>query len=123
MLAGVTALVVEDEYLIALEIQRVLETAGAVAVIGEASVAPDAGQDVFQLAIVSVRPDAHDEHQLCLYLRERGTAVVALSSDSVHAPGIPGLDTIPVVIKPFIDDELLAAAQAAVQAGRPDNVS
>lgn len=123
MLAGRSTLVVEDEYLIALEIQRVLEGAGAVATIGAgiSSIDLDADTDRFDLAVVSIRPDSVDEHALCQALRDQGTAVVALSGANEHSGGVPGLEAIPVVIKPFTDEELIAAALVALDATRPES--
>ena len=118
MLAGRSTLVVEDEYLIALEIQRVLEGVGAAAIIGAGSVGVDLAAQAghFDLAIVSIGPDSVEEHALCQSLRARGTAVVALSGANEHSGGVPGLEAIPVVIKPFTDEELIAAALVALDA-------
>lgn len=119
MLTGATTLVVEDEYLIALEVQRILEAAGAAAIISAPAAIGDAvpqGGQTFDLAIVSIRPDRNDELELCEALRQRGIAIVALTAASEHAGGVPGLDAVPVVIKPFADSELLAAATAALLA-------
>lgn len=123
MLAGLTALVIEDEYLIALEIQRIMETSGATAMIGKRAYPLTSHGPEIPFAIVSVSPAAGDHRQFCLHLLEQGTPVVTISSDGAHKTGIPGFDFIPVVVKPFVDDELLAAIQSALGNRRRPDVS
>jgi DNA-binding response OmpR family regulator len=119
MLVGANALIVEDEYLIALEMQRVLEAAGAAAIIVARNVAEGTEHTVsraFDIALVAVGPGDSMAVSFMRALRQAGVAVVAVSSMGEHRNGIPGLDGIGAVIKPFADEDLLAAATAALLA-------
>lgn len=119
MLLGANALIVEDEYLIALEMQRVLEAAGTAAIIVARNVAKGAQHTVsrsFDIALVAVGPGDSTALSFMQALRQSGVAVVAVSSVGEHREGIPGLDGIGAVVKPFADEELLAAAAAALAA-------
>lgn len=121
MLFGVNCLVVEDQYLIALEIQRVLEAAGArVSVVLDLSEAPSADSPDLRLALVSIGPESVAAIEFCRLLHEKGVAIVAVTADAEHQQGIPGLDNVEILLKPFTDDELAAAATAAMlRAERP----
>lgn len=118
MLSGTTALVVEDEYIIALEVQRILEGADASAIIAHPSVAgtviPEGGS-VFDLAIIAVPPRSTAMASLCKLFRERGVAVVVLTSGGEDDDGYEAVAGFKVVGKPFADHELLAAATAALK--------
>lgn len=120
MVSGTTALVVEDEYIIALEVQRILEAAGGAAVIAAPglaeAIAPD-GETTFDLAIVAVPPDSPEKVALCRSLSDRGISVVVLlSSPQDDRTDLEGFAR---VVKPFPDYELLAAAKAALQRTKP----
>ena len=119
MLLGANALIVEDEYLIALEMQRILEAAGAAAIIVARNVAEGAEHTVsrsFDIALVAVGPGDSAAVSFMQALRQSGVAVVAVSSVGEHREGIPGLDGAGAVVKPFTDEDLLAAAAAALAA-------
>lgn len=119
MLAGVYGLIVEDEFLIALEIQRVLEEAGArpPAIVRTAEEAQTlAGAERFDLALVAAGADIGETRRLVEALRGSGLAVVVLSPDGAHRGGIAGLEGIGIVGLPFKDGELAAAAIAALEA-------
>jgi DNA-binding response OmpR family regulator len=114
MISGTTALIVEDEYLIALEVQRILEAAGATALIAAPGIADAIAPDrnsTFDLAIVAVPPLDADKLGLCEHLRRRGVAVVVLASGQEVVAEVGGFR---LVMKPFTDNQLVSAVRAAL---------
>lgn len=112
-------LVVEDEFLIAVELQRILEGAWASPVYIARSCAEGAAEarrQKFDLAIVSIGPEPQLAVDLIRSLLADGLSVVAVSSDGSHQHGIPDLPGIPCVVKPFSDEEVVAALRAAGKA-------
>lgn len=120
MLSGATVLVVEDEYFIALEVQVILEAAGAglVAIARDTAEALHHSTSGVDLALVSIGPGGNAAIELCNALIAQGVAVVALASDRNYQYGVPGLPDASVVLKPFSDHELVTAAAAALAAAR-----
>ena len=118
MLSGATALIVEDEYFIALGAQQVLESAGAgiVVIVRDSTEASRHSAPSIDLALVAIGPEGSAAIAYCQTLLVQGVAVVVLSSDRAHLDGVPGLAGVEVVIKPFSDDDLLAAVAAALEA-------
>lgn len=118
MLAGQTVLVVEAEYLIALDIQTSLEDLAAGEVIIAQS-APHAremlGEDWhrYSLAIIEVERGLPDNMNFAGELGRRGVSVIVLTADAeLHKTLSPG---IPILQKP-VPSEALTAAVAAVSA-------
>lgn len=122
MLNGKTVLVVEEEFLIALDIQRVLETLGVgqmlfARTLQEADAI--AGQDTdLGLAIVEVRTGGEPPLALAHALVNSKVAVVLSTADVSLRRGLPQLPDIPVVLKPMAEDDLVAAIGQAL-AARP----
>lgn len=111
-LAGMNLLVVEDEFLVTLDIERVLEGAGATEIVSAGRVA-DALQALddrrdFDLALVDLKL----ERDSALPVIERLTALeipfvfLTGSPDTEETRSFPGT---PVVAKPFDDATLMAA--------------
>lgn len=118
MLSAQTVLVVEEEFLIALDIQRMVEARNASQTIFarsavEAMLQQPSWGDL-GMAIVEVRPGAHQAVQLCKLLLEQGVAVVVMSGDSVLRRGVPELPGTPVVIKPMSETDLANALSLAL---------
>lgn len=121
-LAGKRCLVVDDEFLIALDIQEMLEKAGAadvicVATVAEALAAMHRGR--FDLAVLDLRLGHHGGTSLPVAkaLTEAGTPFLFLTgmrADSDQTRAYPGA---PVVEKPYETQALLAAIRQA--AGGP----
>jgi DNA-binding NtrC family response regulator len=118
MLSGQTILVVEEEFLIALDIQRVLED-------------HDAGQCVFArsitealalrdrwigygLAIIELQANHTDGLELLAGLQTAGIALVVTTADLSLRSGLPGVPGIQVLIKPFPEAELVSAIKEAL---------
>jgi DNA-binding response OmpR family regulator len=119
MLVGKRLLIVEDEFLIALDIQRILETAAASATLFARTVEEAEAHDdkltAFDLAIIEIGPDNVPALRLAMKLLANGIAVVFTSADSQHRHGLAGLPLAPVVVKPFAEDDLLTACLAAME--------
>jgi CheY-like chemotaxis protein len=118
MLAGQTVLIVESEFLIALDIQRCLEAFGAAQTIfarnpAEVLCAIDRWPG-FGLALVEVRHQHDEDAALLRGLDKAGIKLVLLTADATLRRGHPGFPAAPVVMKPFLEDDLAGALQQAL---------
>lgn len=116
MLVGQRLLIVEDEFLIALDMQRTLEAAGAKDTVlarnlEEAATLGEALAD-FDLVILPP-PSAGDHHGLLDKIASAGLAIVVCSGFRGERSGHPFGDA-EFVDKPFADDELVAACERAL---------
>lgn len=118
MLEGRTILVVEREFLIAIDIQRVLEASGAATTVFARSFAEarslGTGWSGFGLAVIDVAPSDPDAIALAQDLAALGIPLVLTSSQVHLSRGMTQVPDAPVLIKPFTDAELIAACRAAV---------
>ena len=117
MLSRLRLLIVEDAFLIALEIQRILEASNVAQTVfardfGEANALADRFGD-FDLAIVNP-PDA-EGLGIAARLAAAGPAIVVCTAALKDLSGTP-LAGAPLVIKPFTDADLLAACRRALEA-------
>ena len=120
-LEGLRCLVLDDDFLIALDIQEMLESAGASAVTCVTGVA-DAlaalqNEPAFAIAVVDIGLDDKDQTGMPVpfALRERGIPFVFLTGmggDDRRARQFP---EAPVVDKPYRIDELLAGLRRALR--------
>jgi DNA-binding response OmpR family regulator len=108
LLTGITVLVVEDEYLIALEAQRMIEEAGAAAVVLANTVneirklLADGPQ--IDAAILDLKLGKEDASPVMAEFRERNIPfLIATGFDGGAPEGVPRLS------KPYRDTELIAA--------------
>ena len=118
-LAGKHCLVLDDEFLIALDIQQILEAAGAASVVSvstaQAAIAAVAERAI-DLAVLDVRLTGSGGGGLAVAnsLLRKGIAFVFLTgmrSDDEHTRAFPG---IPVVEKPYLAPLLLDALRQAL---------
>ena len=125
LLAGKRCLVLDDEFLIALDIQQILELAGAkhVASVASASEAIELlrREPKFDLAALDVKLGGAEGHSLdvAAMLAKAGTPFVFLTGmrvDNVHAKKFP---QAPVVEKPYDALTLLDGAQRALKSAAP----
>jgi hypothetical protein len=111
-------LIVDEETLIALDIQRVVEGAfgGASTIVRNYRQATALTERLreFSLAVVTP-PRTPDEHEFARRLVEADIAVVVCSAAMVDLSRTP-LAGCPEVDKPFTDEELLAACHTALRA-------
>jgi CheY-like chemotaxis protein len=123
MLAGKRIFVVEEQFLVALDIQRMLEESGAGPMVFARSVAealatPDIWPQ-FHLAVIEAPLDGAEGPELAARLRDIGVPVVMTSADISRAMRFPALDGVPLVLKPFDADSLLSACRSALALGQP----
>lgn len=120
MLTGQTALVVEEEFLIALDIQRMLEAQG----VGQTLFArtPAEAEQLrarwpeIALAIVEVRTGDAPALALAESLVAAGIPTVLITADINARHGIVGTLTLPVVIKPIPEEDMATAIRRALSA-------
>lgn len=115
LLSGKRCLVLDDEFLIALDIQQKLELAGAVASVPEA-LALLRGEPEFNLAALDVKLSGPGINSLGLaaLLAARGTPFIFLTGmriDDVHASQFPDA---PIIEKPYDRATLLDAVRRAL---------
>jgi two-component system, response regulator PdtaR len=120
LLSGKRCFVLDDEFLIALDIQQILERAGAAHVVSVASAAEAVSllgrEPKFDVAVLDVKLDDTGRNSLdvAALLQMQGTPFVFLTgmrADDVHARIFP---TAPVIEKPYDAMALLRAVQHAL---------
>jgi two-component system, response regulator PdtaR len=118
MLTGQTVLIVEEEFLIALDLQRVLESLNAKRTVFARSVPEALGlaPNWADFALAVVEFSQHDPSVLALLtgMRDAGISLVLTASDSTLRRGVPAMPDAPVVIKPFLEEDLASAVQKAL---------
>ena len=129
LIAGKRCLVLEDEFLIALDVQQNLEAAGAhvtsIASAEDALAALHNGAK-FDFAVLDVKlgGKAANSMSVASLLSERRMPFVYLtgmSADHLHTQGVPAA---PVVEKPYQIEALMAALQTALGADdEPDRAA
>ena len=121
LLSGKRCFVLDDEFLIALDIQQILERAGAshVASVASATEAIEVlgREPKFDLAVLDVKLGDVDRNSLdvAALLHTQGVPFLFLTgmrADDVHAKKFP---TAPVVEKPYDATALLRAVQHALE--------
>jgi len=117
--AGARALVIEDEFLIAIEAQRILEAAGArevvlVARVDEALAALEQPGS-FDLAVLDIVLGRESSDRIAAALTERRIPFVY--GTGMGAPGGPpgAFRHVPVVEKPYTGETLLAGIARAMR--------
>lgn len=116
MLNGRPALIVEEEFLIALDLQRMLESLG----VGETLFARNAEEarrltaqrSDIAIAIVELRIDQPENHALAGELRAKAVPMVAMTSDTRLSTRTP--EDAPVLRKPIPEEALASAVRAAL---------
>jgi DNA-binding NtrC family response regulator len=116
-IAGARALVVEDEFLIAIDVQRILETAGAREVVLAARVA-DAmaaldGPEPFDIAVLDILLGEESGEPVAKRLVERGIPFVYSTGIGPSGVNTEGAGAMPIVPKPYTSATLLAGLAKA----------
>lgn len=126
LLSGKRYLVLDDEFLIALDIQQILELAGAkhVASVATASEAIELvrREPKFDLAVLDLKLSGPDDNSVGVasLLAKKGTPFVFLTGmrvDNVHARQFP---QAPVIEKPYDAQVLLDAVRRALTTKRAE---
>jgi DNA-binding response OmpR family regulator len=109
---GLHVLIVEEEYLIAADMEQTLRAAGSadVVIVADADAARTKDFSRFNLAVIEAKFGSPHAVALCAALREAGVAVVVTSAD--HAVQTLFTGAIPLQ-KPFDSAALLTACDAA----------
>ena len=122
MLNGRTVLVVEEEFLIALDIQRMLESHDAGQMLFARSPQEALEQQThwhtLGLAIVELHTEAGQSLALAERLNDAGIPLILHTADSSVRKGHPKFPGVPVVVKPTSEDFLHEAIRSAL-AARP----
>jgi two-component system, response regulator PdtaR len=118
-LAGKRCLVIDDEFLIALDIQQTLEAAGAsVTCIGEADAALAAlrGGAQFDVAVLDVKLSdfTRDSGDVATMLIEQGTPFVFLTGMRADNELTRAFPQAPLVEKPYRVEALMEALRRAL---------
>lgn len=124
MLAGRTILIVDAEYLIALDLEQRLEALGA----GPAVIATSAATAVDRaetwtdcaLALIEIEDFLPQSMALAQTVRRAGIPVIAITADASLANGPNRVDDIPFLLKP-IEGTALMETTRAVLAGQSQN--
>jgi DNA-binding NarL/FixJ family response regulator len=120
MLSGQRLLIIEDSYLIAVDIQRIIEENHAVDCVllrdyAEAEIHADRF-GTFSLAIVNPPGPSAREHEIATALAAACEAIVVSTAAPQTLDGTP-LAGAEIVMKPFSDEALLAACRRALALG------
>ena len=107
-LAGVAILIVEDEPLIALDLQATLQAAGASVTCCKADDAvARLGQHTFSAAVLDARPGSSEHRPIARRLRDGGVPFLFYST---QAPDdVTTIRGAPVVLKPGRPQDIIAA--------------
>lgn len=114
-LAGKRCLILEDEFLIALDLERILESAGAAEVVSTSRIAQArdalAGDGKFDVALLDLKLDDESSDPIAATLKERGVPFVFITGMS--SKGKPGTEVsqkwpgVQMLEKPFEQATLL----------------
>jgi DNA-binding NtrC family response regulator len=122
LLAGKRCLIVEDEFLLAMDYERILQSAGAETVLSANSV--QRAQELLerhgpvQLALLDVNLNGQSSQPLAAELSDLGVPFVVITGFSGRAHLPAGLEDCLVLEKPFEETALLKAIADALDAGR-----
>lgn len=116
-LVGARVLLLEDEFLIALDAEQMLMELGArqvetAATLGEA--VERARQGNFDIALLDVNVNGEMSFDLAEMLRSRGVPVVFATGYELKGRAIPGLDPAMCVSKPYTNERLRQALCGAL---------
>lgn len=111
MLFGRTVLIVEAQYLIALDLQHTLEdlVPGNVIIAQDAQHARQKALSMCEIAIVEIETNLADNIALVGELLRQGVPVVALTADSDLQQNLNWFADTPILLKPAPADRVLAA--------------
>jgi CheY-like chemotaxis protein len=116
-LNGSSVLLLEDEYLIAMDAEQILLALGAakVAIAGTIAEAEQlAKAERYDLAMLDVNINGESSFSLAEMLRARDIPVVFATGYDMRDRSVP--DNAAAVIKPYTSDSLKAALSTALQA-------
>lgn len=115
-LTGKRLLVLEDEYLIGLELERIAEECGArsvklAATIDELLAFIHSGAHC-DIAIIEVQARGSSSLDAAVLLKERGVPVIFTTAYEADRDGIPGFQGAPIIGKPYGKSQVVQAVAA-----------
>jgi DNA-binding response OmpR family regulator len=118
LLDGLNILVLEDEFLIAMDVEHLCLEHGAkgVAIAGTLAEVPDAS--AFDAAIVDLMIAGHSTLDFAGELKSRGVPFVFASGYGDHEDLVRRFPGVAVVTKPYAGNDLIEALAAAWRRGR-----
>lgn len=124
MLDGKSILVFEEEFLIAIDMQRILEQAHATNIaflraLAEIEKMLDRLAE-YDLAIIEMPHDNPAAIAFAKALIAAQIPLVLTSAESGYQRSLPAFPGVPVVNKPFSEEDLLAACTLALATAPPD---
>ena len=121
-LDGLSVLLLEDEFLIALEAEDMLTRMGAARI----EIAQDLeeagrllGEHRFDIAMLDVNVNGQTSLGLAADLKERGIPVLFATGYELKSKSIPADDSIPYITKPYSADRLESALVSALSSTNP----
>ncbi|UGX85964.1 response regulator [Phyllobacterium meliloti] len=122
-LTGKRLLVLDDEFLIGLELERIAEECGAKSVHVVSTVAEllfwvQSGQPC-DIAILEVQARGASSFEAAMLLQRQGTPIVFATAYDQQRSGITGFANVPVVLKPYGKTQILQAVAAAFSKPSP----
>lgn len=122
MLAGRTILIVDAEYLIALDIEQRLENlnAGKVVIATSPASALERAEEWAgcALAIIEIEEDFSSSIALAQTIMRSGTPVIGITADGRLGDGMARLEGVPMLIKPLGEKSLAEAAKDLLSLAR-----
>jgi len=121
-LAGLSVLLLEDEYLIALDAEQILKQLGAakVDIVASYSEAEKRAQDAnFDIAVLDVNINGKFSFPIAKVIRKRGIPFVFASGYELHDRAASLPEDAPCVTKPYTSDRLKIALIAALSNEHP----
>lgn len=121
LIVGKRCLVLDDEFLIALDIQQILETAGAARVICVSNAIDAVKQlerETFNAAVIDLMIDGEACIEVAHMLERQRIPFVVLTGMPAHDSRVRQFSRAPLVAKPYDTRRLLAALNQALQQHR-----
>lgn len=121
-LDGARVLLLEDEFLIALDAEQILQELGArevdtTSTLSEAEERARVGR--YDVALLDVNVNGQMSFSLAESLRSRGVPVVFATGYELKDRALPGIDPALCVSKPYTSERLRQALYAALEGSPP----
>lgn len=120
-LDGARVLLLEDEFVVALDAEQILKELGVQQVETAATLSDAekrAREGRFDLALLDVNVNGQMSYELAESLRARGVPVVFATGYELKGRAIPGVDTELCVSKPYTSERLRQVLFAALAAAK-----
>ncbi len=112
-------LIIDLEYLVAMEVERILASAFECDIQIAMPREYDAIADLHRFDVVVIDASLVKRPEAAERMKAAGVAIVFLTLIDEHLPSVPGWPDVPVVGKPFDDKQLIDAIRKAVGSRQP----